>query len=202
MAPAKRPAETTETLRASLVDHARRIVTRDGPSALTMRALAGEAGCATGLPYKVFTDRHELVVEMVHAEFDRLRIASEELLRRAGTGTVAANLTWYAEIILDSPAVALAPEIAGDQALSRAVTDKVHGTGIGPGEFETAFAGYLAAEQKATRIAAEVDTDAFGFLLAGAIHNLIMSGEAWPRPTRRQLHRRLAGIAAAIAPSA
>jgi DNA-binding transcriptional regulator YbjK len=43
MAPANRPAETTEALRASLIDHARRIVSRDGPSALTMRALANEA---------------------------------------------------------------------------------------------------------------------------------------------------------------
>jgi AcrR family transcriptional regulator len=167
-----------------------------------MRALAGEAECAIGLPYKVFTDRHELVVEVVHAEFDRLRIASEELLTRAATGTVSRNLTWYAEVILDSPAVALAPEIGSDQTLSEAVTAQVHNTGIGPGEFETAFAGYLAAEQRAGRVAAEVDTDAFGFLLAGAIHNLIMSGDAWPQPTRRQLQRRLAGIAAAIAPSA
>jgi AcrR family transcriptional regulator len=198
MAPAKRSAETTETLRASLIDHARRMVTRDGPSALTMRALATEAGCATGLPYKVFADRHELVVEVVHAELDRLRAASEELLGRVATGTVASNLAWFSEIILDSPAVALAPEVAGDQALSKAFTAKVHGTGIGPGAFETAFADYLAAEQRAARIGAEVDTDAFGFLLAGAIHNLIMSGEAWPRPTRRQLQQRLAGIAAAI----
>jgi AcrR family transcriptional regulator len=200
MAPAKRRAETTEALRASLIDHARRIVSRDGPSALTMRALANEAGCATGLPYKVFTDRHELVVEVVHAEFDRLRSASEEFLRRVGAGSVASNLTWYSEIILDSPAVALAPEIAGDLALSKAITAKVHGTGIGPGAFETAFAGYLAAEQRAGRVASNVDTDAFGFLLAGAVHNLIMSGEAWPRPTRRQLRQRLAGVAAAIAP--
>jgi AcrR family transcriptional regulator len=201
MAPAKRPAETTEALRASLIDHARRIVTRDGSSALTMRALAAEAGCAIGLPYKVFADRHELVVELVHAELDRLRVVSDDLLQRAGTTTVARNLMWYSEIILDSPAVALAPEVAGDEALSKAFTAKVHGTGIGPAAFETAFAGYLAAEQRAGRVAAGVDTEAFGFLLAGAIHNLIMSGEAWPRPTRRQLQRRLAAVAAAIAPT-
>jgi AcrR family transcriptional regulator len=165
-----------------------------------MRALASEAGCATGLPYKVFIDRHELVVEVVHAEFDRLHTASEELLSRVRTATVASNLMWYSQIILDSPAVALAPEIAGDHALSKAVTAKVHVTGIGPGAFETAFASYLAAEQRGGRVAANVDTDSFGFLLAGAIHNLIMSGEAWPRPTRRQLQQRLAGVAAAIAP--
>jgi hypothetical protein len=49
-------------------------------------------------------------------------------------------------------------------------------------------------------VAADVDVDAFGFLLAGAIHNLIMSGDAWPRPSRRQLRRRLDAVAAAITP--
>jgi AcrR family transcriptional regulator len=176
------------------------VVDRDGASALTMRALAVEAGCATGLPYKVFADRHDLVVEVVHAEFERLRAASDELVERVGAGTVAGNLAWFAEVILDSTAVALAPEVVSDDSLSRAITAKVRGTGIGPGVFEAGFAGYLAAERRTGRIDAAVDTEAFGFLIAGAVHNLIMSGQAWPRPTRRQLQRRLAAVAAAIAP--
>jgi AcrR family transcriptional regulator len=200
MTPAKRPAETTEALRTSLIDHARQLVDRDGPAALTMRALAAEAGCATGLPYKVFADRHELVVEIVLAEFERLRGASDELLARVGTGTVAGNLGWFAEVILDSTAVALAPEVARHDELSKAFAAKMHGTGVGPGAFETGFTHYLAAEKDAGRIDGDIDTEAFGFLIAGAIHNLIMSGEAWPRPTRRQLQRRLAAIAAAISP--
>jgi AcrR family transcriptional regulator len=198
--PAKRPAETTEALRASLIDHARRLVDRDGPSALTMRALAAEAGCATGMTYKLFSDRHELVLEVVHAELERLRAASDELVERVGTGTLATNLTWYAEVILDSTAVALAPEVASHDQLSKTFAAKVHGTGVGPGVFEIGFTNYLAAEKQAGRIRRDVETDAFGFLIAGAIHNLIMSGEAWPRPTRRQLQRRLAAIAAAISP--
>jgi len=198
--PAKRPAETTEALRTSLIDHARRLVDRDGPAALTMRALAAEAGCATGLPYKVFADRHELVVEIVLAEFERLRAASDELLTRVGTGTVGGSLGWFAEVILDSTAVALAPEVARHDDLSKAFAVKMHGTGVGPGAFETGFTNYLAAEKDAGRIDRDIDTEAFGFLIAGAIHNLIMSGEAWPRPTRRQLQRRLAAIAAAISP--
>jgi hypothetical protein len=84
--------------------------------------------------------------------------------------------------------------------LAKAVTARVHESGSGPGDFETVFAKYLAAEKQTGRVASDIDENAFGFLLAGAIHNLIMSGDAWPRPPRRQLQHRLDAIAAAIAP--
>ncbi|MEO5839017.1 MAG: TetR/AcrR family transcriptional regulator [Acidimicrobiales bacterium] len=200
MSPPKRASESTTALRASLVGHARRLIARDGASALTMRALAAEAGCAVGLPYKVFTDRSDLVAEICHAEFNRLADASGELVTRAGTRTVGANLAWFAEQLLGSPAVSLAHEVLADQSLAKVVTARVHQSGVGPGAFETVFANYLAAEQQAGRVASDIDEKAFGFVLAGAIHNLIMSGDAWPRPTRRQLQRKLDAIALAIAP--
>ncbi len=200
MSPPRRAPATTEALRASLVEHTRRIVARAGPSALTMRALAAEAGCAVGLPYKVFADRQELVAEICHAEFERLGSADHELARRAGTATVGANIAWYAELLLASPAVALADEVFADEALAKVVVARVHETGIGPGDFETVFARYLRAEKRVGRVDGNVDENAFGFLLAGAVHNLIVSGDAWPRPTRRQLRRRFEAVAAAIAP--
>lgn len=199
MSPPKRGAESTEALRAMLVEHARNIITREGASALTMRALAAEAGCAVGLPYKVFADRQELVAEICHAEFERLGAAYEELVARAGTATVGANLAWFAGVLLDSPAVALVHEVFADPALTEAVAARVHESGIGPGAFETAFTRYLAAEKVTGRVAGDIDEAAFGFLLAGAVHNLVVSGEAWPRPSRRELKRRLDAVAAAIA---
>src|SRR5918995_2296722 len=102
MAP-RRTAETTEELRTSLVEHARRLVAREGPAKLTMRALATEAGCALGLPYKVFADRQDLMLELVRASFGRLHEAGDELLARVGQETVAGNLAWFAEWLLDSP---------------------------------------------------------------------------------------------------
>ena len=107
MSPAKRSAETTQQLRSSLIEHARTLIARDGPAALTMRALATEAGCAVGLPYKVFADRHELVAAIVHTEVANLRSTCDELIDRAGSKTVASNLIWFARVFLDSPAVAL-----------------------------------------------------------------------------------------------
>jgi AcrR family transcriptional regulator len=201
MSPPKRPAATTEELRASLVADARRLVARDGAAALTMRALAAEAGCAVGLPYKVFADRRELVAEVIHVEFAELHTVFDQLIARAGTGTVGGNLAWFADLLFASPAVALAQEVFADEQLMKAVTERIHATGAGPASFETIFTGYLAAEKQAGRVDPDVDEEAFGFLLAGAIHNLIVSGEGYPRPSRRQLERLLDGMAARLAPT-
>lgn len=199
MSPPKRSADTTEQLRASLIEHARRLIARDGASALTMRALAGEAGCAVGLPYKIFNDRREIVMEIVHAELGRLRIVCEELITRAGNDTVGGNLIWFAGAFLDSPAVPLARELIADEAFVRSIAAGAHDAGISPAAFPRVLARYLAAEKQAGRIAQHVDEDAFGFLIAGALHNLLVAGEAWPRPDRPDLERFLTATATAIA---
>ncbi|HZA75123.1 MAG TPA: TetR/AcrR family transcriptional regulator [Acidimicrobiales bacterium] len=200
MSPPRRTAETTAELRASLIAHAQRLVAREGASALTMRALAAEAGCAVGLPYKVFTDRRDLVAELVHAEFVEMQLVVDELVARAGTGTIGGNLAWFADLLLASPAVAVAQEVFTDEQLMKTVTTRIHQTGAGPATFETILTSYLQAEKRAGRIEDDVDAAAFGFLLAGAIHNLIVSGPGYPRPTKRQLRRVLTAVAARLTP--
>jgi AcrR family transcriptional regulator len=198
MSPAKRDAETTAQLRTSFVEHARRLITRSGASALTMRALAAEAGSAVGLPYKVFKDRRDLISAIVQAEVGRFHTACGELLSRAGTGTVGGNLSSFAGVLLDSPAVALVGELMADQALVHSIAAG-HGSELGPMAFPAIVSNYLDAEKEAGRIRPEIDVAAFGFLIAGALHNLVVSGEAWPRPDRPELERFLDATAAAIA---
>lgn len=199
MSPAKRSAEATRRLRASLVDHARTLIAREGAGALTMRRLADEAGCAVGLTYKLFADRRELVGEIVRADLGLLREASDELLNRAGTGTVGANLMWYSEIVLDSPAVALTQELLNDEALMRSIAASADHAGLGPAAFPQILTRYLTAEQEAGRVAGHVDTGAFGFFIASTLHNLLVAGDAWPKPSRSEFQRMLDAAAAAIA---
>jgi AcrR family transcriptional regulator len=198
----KRSEETTRGLRAELLEHARTIVRRDGSAALTMRALAAEAGVSLGLPYKIFTDRREIVTEIVRGEINTLRAASGELVAVAGRGTVGDNLTHFAEAILDSPAAPLARELHSDDQLLGSVTGAADEAGVGPTGLVRVLRRYLVAEQHAGRVSGHVDTDAIAFLLAGALHNVLIAGPAWPRPDRRELKRNLAGIAAAIAADA
>ena len=200
MTPARRTPEQTRSLRASLLEHARRLVAREGAAALTMRALAAEAGCAVGLPYKVFANRDELVAELVAAEYERLAAAFAELVAGSGTGTVAGNLMRYAELLLDSPALALVAELQHDAGLLRTLDARAAESGLVPALVGTVVE-YLAAEKRLGRVAADVDEDAFGFVIAGAIQNLLVSGEQYPRPERERLARMLAAVAARLAPT-
>jgi AcrR family transcriptional regulator len=196
---AKRTAETTQELRVALLEHARRLISRDGASALTMRALAAEAGVSLGLPYKIFADRREIVDEIVAAEMRRFGAAAESLLNRAGSYTVGDNLTWFASIVLNSPAAPLAEELHADNQRLESATKVAERTGIGPASFPPILADYLTAEQRAGRVRDNIDCQAFGFLIAGALHNLLIAGPAWPRLERRQLKRYLTAAARAIA---
>jgi AcrR family transcriptional regulator len=198
----RRTPEATDQLRASLIEHAQRLIRRDGAHALTMRALAAEAGCAVGLPYKVFANREELVAELVHIELRRLRAAFDAWVGEAGERTVGENLWRYARLLLqaDTPALILAEEI-GDKNLDAAVTDKAHESGL-LASFDTTVANYLRAEQRLGRVAADIDVQAYGFLITGAIHNLLASGDAYPRPDTRRLQQILSAVARQIAPPA
>jgi AcrR family transcriptional regulator len=199
MSPRPRSPEATDALRQELIEVARSLVDRDGPAALTMRSLAAEAGCSVGLPYKVFTDRTELVGEVVAAEFARLTRAFDEIVTMAGTQTVAANLAQWAFHLLGSPAVALAHDSGHDHHLDAAIDRAAGETGI-VRALETTMAAYLNAEQRHGRVDPDVDTRAFGFLIAGAIHNLVVSGEVYPRPSERQLRLILRSVAKTLSP--
>jgi AcrR family transcriptional regulator len=164
-----------------------------------MRALAAEAGVSLGLPYKIFADRREIVDEIVSAEVRRFGAAAESLLSRAGTYTVGDNLIWFASIVLNSPAAPLAQELHADDQRLESATRVAERTGLSPTSFPAVFADYLTAEQRAGRVRDNIDADAFGFLIAGALHNLLIAEPAWPRPERRRLKRYLRAAASAIA---
>ena len=196
---AKRTPETTQELRATLLEHAQRLVSRDGASALTMRALAAEAGVSLGLPYKIFADRREIVDEIVSAELRRFGAAAESLLTRAGKHTVGDNLSWFASIVLNSPAAPLAQELHADDQHLRSATRVAEQTGLSPASFPAVLADYLTVEQRAGRVKDNIDCEAFGFLIAGALHNLLIAGPAWPRTDQSQLERYLTATSRAIA---
>lgn len=199
MTPAKRTDDATERLRAKLIGCAQRLVARDGASALTMRALAAEARCAVGLPYKVFANREELIAELIRVEYARLREAFAALIASAGTRTVGRNLGHYAELLLDSPVVSLAPELHHDAALSKAVGEEAVEAGL-VAAIESTVVQYLAAEKQLGRVAPSVDERAFGFVIAGAVHNLLATGPAYPHPGLRGVKRRLGAIADRLVP--
>jgi hypothetical protein len=83
-------------------------------------------------------------------------------------------------------------------AVAAGATGRPHGEAFDG--FEDAYGTYLRREQALGRVRREVDAGAFAFLLAGAVHNLVVAGAAWPRPTHDQLASWLDATAAALAP--
>lgn len=59
-------------LRRALVDAARRILENEGPSALSLRAVAREAGVSPAAPYHHFKDKGELLDAVAHVGWDAL----------------------------------------------------------------------------------------------------------------------------------
>jgi AcrR family transcriptional regulator len=65
-------------LRRALVDAAARILEREGPSALSLRAVAREAGVSPAAPYHHFKDKGELLEAVAHVGWEALGVAMVE----------------------------------------------------------------------------------------------------------------------------
>jgi len=94
-------------VREQLFDAAERILLRDGPSALTSRAVTTEAGCAKGVLHRHFDDFDAFLAEFVLDRNERMDPLAGALREAAGTGTVAGNLTNTLEAVFGSVAVAI-----------------------------------------------------------------------------------------------
>ena len=73
-APEPRPYHHGD-LRRALIDAARRLLERDGPSALSLRAVAREAGVSPAAPYHHFKDKAELLDAVAHEGWEMLDAA-------------------------------------------------------------------------------------------------------------------------------
>ena len=80
-APTVRPYHHGDLQRA-LVEAAARILERDGPNAMSLRAVAREAGVSPAAPYHHFKDKDELMAAVARQGFE----AMSQAMRTAGEG--------------------------------------------------------------------------------------------------------------------
>ncbi len=62
-------------LRRALVEAAVRLVEADGPGAMSLRAVAREAGVSPAAPYHHFKDKSELLDAVAHEGWEKLDLA-------------------------------------------------------------------------------------------------------------------------------
>ena len=174
--------------REQLFSAAERVLLRDGPGALTSRAVTSEADVAKGVLHRHFADFDAFLAELV---LDRIaRLGSQEATLRAwaGTGTVAGNLTVALTDLFSSVAVAIIALITFRDDL-RVRLRQARGAGAGVPlvtEAVAVIASYLRAEQQLGRITPSADVDVLAPTLIGTGHLLFADRETGP-PTAAAL---------------
>ncbi|MGV9851708.1 TetR/AcrR family transcriptional regulator [Streptomyces sp. NPDC003442] len=167
-------------VREQLFQAAERVLLRDGPSALTSRAVTTEAGCAKGVLHRHFADFDAFLAELVRDRIARLGHQSAALRDSAGTGSVTGHLADALTTLFESVAVAIVSLVTSRDEL-RARLRETTPTGVPLLMEATAMiASYLTAERERGRIAADADIDALAPTVIGAGHLLFADREAAP----------------------
>jgi AcrR family transcriptional regulator len=167
-------------VRAQLFDAAERVLLRDGPTALTSRAVTTEAGVAKGVLHRHFADFDAFLAELIEDRIARIARQSAALRESAGTGTVTGHLTGALTTLFGSVALKIVGLLIFRDDL-RARLRQTRPAGVPVATEATAMiASYLTAERDLGRLAADADVDALAATLIGAGHLLFAGREDSP----------------------
>ncbi|MET9430216.1 TetR/AcrR family transcriptional regulator [Streptomyces sp. NPDC003036] len=166
--------------REQLFDAAERVLLRDGPNALTSRAVTTEAGCAKGVLHRHFADFDDFLAELVRDRVRRIDDQAGALRACAGSGSVTDNLTGALTGLFRSVAVSIvALVISRDELRARLRRDGPAGVPV-LAEAAAMIASYLTAERERGRVDADADVDTLAPTLIGAVHLLFADREGAP----------------------
>jgi AcrR family transcriptional regulator len=184
-------------VREQMFAAAERVLLRDGPSALTSRAVTTEAGVAKGVLHRHFADFDAFLAELVLDRIARLDAEFTTLRESAGTGTVAGNLAEALTSLFESVAVAIVSLITFRDALRTRLREL-----LPPGvpiltDAAKMIAAYLTAERDLSRLTADADVEALALALIGTAH-MLFAGENDTPP--EAVHRMAATVLAGVTP--
>lgn len=178
-------------VREQLFGAADRILLRDGPNALTSRAVTTEAGVAKGVLHKHFTDFDDFLAAYVLARVDQMHPTATALQDAAGTGTITGNITEALTAVFGSVAVAIVALITFRDDL-RARLRETWPVGIPVlTNVVTLLADYLKAERTRGRLTPQADPDFLAPMLVGTTH-LLFADRTAPPPDKKAVHKAVA----------
>ena len=153
---------------------------REGPNALTCRAVTTEAGVAKGILHRHFPDFDTFLAALVLTHMERLDARSTDLRASAGTGTVTDNLARALAAALDPNAVRIISLVcARHELLARLRLATPAGIPL-LADTTKMIAAYLTAERGLGRIALEADVDTLAIMLVGGTHLLAAGRDGAP----------------------
>ncbi|MGA4878683.1 TetR/AcrR family transcriptional regulator [Streptomyces lydicamycinicus] len=184
--------------RQQLFDAAERVLLRDGPNALTSRAVTDEAGCAKGVLHRHFTDFDAFLADLVLDRAAQLETQASALRESAGTGTVAGNLTSALTTLFGPIPVAIIPLITFRDELRTRLRQARPGGGIAILEqATTAISAYLADERELGRIATDADINSLTLSLVGGGHLVFADRDPGP-PTTAVVNKLVTAVIADV----
>ncbi|MET7986120.1 MULTISPECIES: TetR/AcrR family transcriptional regulator [unclassified Streptomyces] len=183
--------------REQLFGAAERVLLRDGPNALTSRAVTEEAGCAKGVLHRHFADFDTFLAELVRDRIARLDVQAAALRESAGTGAVVGNLTAALGDVLGPLALRILGLVVARDAL-RARLRVTTPAGLPLLTEAAAMIGsYLRSERELGRIAPDADVDTLALTLIGTGHLLFAGREDTP-PDPEVLRRTVSSVVAGV----
>ncbi|GAA1673287.1 TetR/AcrR family transcriptional regulator [Fodinicola feengrottensis] len=179
---------------------AERVLDRDGPTALTGRAVTRQAGYAAGLLYNHFETFDDFLAEFVLDRAHHRGADLDGLAARTGTRTVRQNVREAALSLLGSNMLAL-----GGLVLSRPALLARLGTMMAGGAFdlrggERAVANYLEAEKQRGRVSGDIDSEAIALAILGAVHQVILTYGPGATDLRDRAARVVDAVVATLGP--
>ncbi|MFF3762220.1 TetR/AcrR family transcriptional regulator [Streptomyces sp. NPDC002185] len=180
----------TPDVRERLFAAAERIVEREGPGALTSRAVTTEADCAKGLLHAHFAGLDDFVGQLCLDRFARTAARARALSESAGKGTVSGNLNAVVLAFFDGGGPALSGLALTRPAAAQRFREALEAGAPGFAAIQEAVADYVEAERTLGRVAATADPHTVALAVVGTAHHLLMT--TWPgAPDPRAAMRRL-----------
>lgn len=188
-------------VRDQLFDAAERVLLRDGPNALTSRAVTTEAGCAKGVLYRHFEDFDAFLADLVLDRRSRMEAQASALRATAGTGTITGNLADELTTLFSSVAVAMVALVTFRFEL-RVRLRRAWPRGVPLlTEAVVMVADYLRAERDLGRITADADVDTLAPTLIGAAH-LLFADRKGASPEPAAVRRMVSAVLTSVVPPA
>lgn len=157
-------------IRDQLYEAAENVLLRDGPDALTSRAVTTEAAVAKGILHRHFRDFDGFLAAFVLSHIERLDAPAADLRAAAGSATVAENLARALAAALSPSALRIISLVCWrGELLSRLRLTSPTGIPLAT-EITKMIATYLTAERGLGRIPLGTDVDALAALLVGGAH--------------------------------
>jgi AcrR family transcriptional regulator len=191
------------TARERFLDAAAEVLRSRGFAAATTKEIASAAGLSEAMLYKVFRDKVDLFLCVLTERLPRVALVRDGFAEQVGHGALHANLERLAAELLAFylETFPIAASVFSDARLLSHLRDSLRDGGRGPQVNVEAVTAYLAAEQRAGRVAATAQPAVAAELLVGAcLHRAFITRFYGGDLTERDLSRFAAGVVDTLHP--